>query len=81
MATKYNVLNLPRMCVHYLEVLKAIQCKRFLCGSLCVFWDNPYHMYSVCIRIYSTYVHIHVHVCVLALSYSNIPVGGTHGEV
>ena len=30
---------------------------------------------------YSTYVHIHVHVCVLALSYSNIPVGGTHGEV
>ena len=61
MATKCNVLNLPGMCVHYLEVLKAIQCKRFLCGSLCVFWDNPYIICILC--VYIQYIRTHTCTC------------------
>ena len=57
MATKYNVLNLG-MCVHYLDILKAIQCKRFLCGSLCV----CVHMYSVCIHAVHMYTYMYMYV-------------------
>ena len=49
--------------------------------GLCVCFGIIRISYVFCVYTYSTYVHIHVHVCVLALSYSNIPVGGTHGEV
>ena len=63
MATKYNVLNLPGMCVHYLEVLKAIQCKRFLCGSLCVFGIIRI-ICILCVYVYTvhTYTYMYMYV-------------------
>ena len=85
MAPKYYVLNLPEKCVYYLEVLEAIQCKRFLCRSLSVCVCVCGVCVYVCVRRYmhSTYVHVQyirtrtVH----TYTYSIILVEGPNGEV